>query len=89
MGLRSLPYQYVQAMGIAEEVIRGDHEDPENVFRWDHVELNLPGNPEYDPSRPWVAKYRLEDGRIAADLFIFVDDLRPTGPIVAKMLGRQ
>ena len=67
-------------MGIAEEVIRGDPSDPTNVFRWDSVELNLPGSKGYDPSRPWVAKYRMEDGRIAADLFIFVDDLRPTSP---------
>jgi hypothetical protein len=80
MGLRSSPFQCVQAMGVAEEVIRGDPADPTNVFRWDSVELNLPGSDDYDPSRPWVAKYRMEDGRLAADLFIFVDDLRPTGP---------
>ncbi len=67
-------------MGIAEEVIRGDPADASNVFRWDRVELNLPGSEGYDPSRPWVAKYRSEDGHIASDLFIFVDDLRPTGP---------
>jgi hypothetical protein len=35
---------------------------------------------EYDPSKPWVSKIRSEDHRIAADLFIFVDNLRPTGP---------
>jgi hypothetical protein len=80
MGLRSSPFQCVQAMGIAEEVVRGNHKDPTNVFRWDDVELNLPGSDSYEPSRPWVAKYRIEDGRLAADLFIFVDDLRPTGP---------
>jgi hypothetical protein len=80
MGLRSSPFQCVQAMGIAEEVIRGDPDDPNNVFRWDSVELNLPGSEDYNPSKPWVAKYHMEDGCIAADLFIFVDDLRPTGP---------
>jgi hypothetical protein len=80
MGLRSSPHQCAQAMGTAEEVIRGDPSDPENVFRWDPVELNLPGNLDCDPSRPWVAKCCVEDGRIAADLFVFVDDLRPTGP---------
>jgi hypothetical protein len=56
MGLRSSPFQCVQAMGIAEEVIRGDPSDPGNVFRWDLVEHNLPGSECYDPSRPWVAK---------------------------------
>jgi hypothetical protein len=80
MGLRSSPYQAVQAMGVAEEVIRGDRHDPTNVFRWDKVVLNLPGSEDYNPSKPWVYKLRLDDRRIAADLFIFVDDLRPTGP---------
>jgi hypothetical protein len=80
MGMRSSPYQAVQAMSVAKEVIRGERRDPKNVYRWDHVRLNLPGSEEYDPSKPWVSKLRLEDGRIAADLFIFVDDLRPTGP---------
>jgi hypothetical protein len=32
MGLRSSPYQAVQAMGVAEEVIRGSRLDPTNVF---------------------------------------------------------
>jgi hypothetical protein len=57
MGLRSLPFQWVQAMGIAKEVIQGDPTDFKNVFWWDLVELNLPGSEGYDRSRPWVAKY--------------------------------
>jgi hypothetical protein len=77
MGLRSSPYQAVQAIGVAKEVIRGSQKDPTNIFWWDDVVLNLPGSDDYDPSRPWVYKVCLEDGRIAADLFIFVDDLRP------------
>jgi hypothetical protein len=78
MDLRSSPYQTVQAMGVAEEFIRGDRRDPTNVYGWDNVKLNLPGSDDYNPNRPWVYKERL-DGKIAADLFIFVDDLRPTG----------
>jgi hypothetical protein len=50
MGLKSSPYQCTQAMGVAEEVIRGDGLDPTNVFRWDRVQTNLPGQPKYDPS---------------------------------------
>jgi hypothetical protein len=42
MGLRSSPYQAVQAMGVAEEVICGDRKDPTNVYCWDTVRLNLP-----------------------------------------------
>jgi hypothetical protein len=43
------------------------------------VRLDLPGVEDYDPSLSWVAKIR-EDGRVTADLFIYMDDLRPTGP---------
>jgi hypothetical protein len=80
MGLRSSPYQAVQAMGVAEEVIRGDRKDPTNVYRWDTVRLNLLGSCRYKPYKPWVSKFRSSDQKLAADLFIFVDDLRPTGP---------
>jgi hypothetical protein len=45
MGLKSSPYQCTQAMGIAEEVNRGDRHDPGNVFWWDYVRFNLPGSP--------------------------------------------
>lgn len=80
MGLGSSPFQCVQALGVAEEVTWGDPTAPDNVFRWDTVALNLPGSPDYSPSRPWVAKYRADDACIVADLSIFVDDLRPNGP---------
>jgi hypothetical protein len=79
MGLKSSPYQSVQGMLVVKEVILGDRLDPENVFRWDHIRMNLPGSKTYDPSLPWVSKVRLSDGRIAADLFIYVDDVRLTG----------
>jgi hypothetical protein len=42
--------------------------------------LNLPGSTDYNPNKLWVYMLRLDNGRIAADLLIFVDDLRPTGP---------
>jgi hypothetical protein len=60
-GLCSLPYQAVQAMGIAEEVIRGNRKDPNSVYQWDTVELNLPGSDGYNPKGPWVHKLRLDD----------------------------
>ena len=80
MGLKSSPYNAVQAMLILEEQIFGDRADPANPFRWDFVRLNLPGSPGYDPSLAWVAKIRREDGAVAGDVFIYVDDLRVTGP---------
>jgi hypothetical protein len=78
MGLKSSPYQAVQAILVAKEVILGDRRDPANVFRWDDIPMNLPGSPKYDPALPWVSKIRLSDNKIAADLFISVDDVRVT-----------
>jgi hypothetical protein len=43
------------------------------------VRLNLPGAANYNPALPWVSKIRIQDGKIAADLFIYVDDVRVTG----------
>ena len=83
MGLKWSPYQAVYFIHHAEELIRGDRADPTNVFRWDRVRLNLPGSEDYQPSLPWVSKVREgsegHEPEVAADLFTFVDDLRPTG----------
>lgn len=79
MGLTSSPYQACQGMAFAEEVIRGDPGDPDNIFRWHRIRLNLPGSDEYNPAKPWVSKVR-EDDCIAVDFCTFVDDSRPTGP---------
>jgi hypothetical protein len=85
MGLRSSPYQAVQAMSVAEEIILGDRLDATNPFRWNRVRLNLPGQENYDSSLPWVSKVRanpngLDHEVIASDVFIYVDDVRITGP---------
>ena len=88
MGLKWSPYQAVYFIHHAEEIIRGNKDDPTNVFRWERVRLNLPGSESYDPSLPWVSKVRHGDEggeeQIAADLFTFVDDLRPTGSSKAE-----
>lgn len=79
MGLRTSPYQAIQAMTWAKEIILGDRLDQENVFRWDRVVFNLPGMVDYDPSKSWACKVR-KDGTLACDVFIYVDDCRYTGP---------
>jgi hypothetical protein len=80
MGLKSSPYQAVSAMSVANEVIKGDRFHEANAYQWVRVRLNLPGDPSYDPTNlPRVSKVQ-SDGKLAADLFIFVDDLQPTGP---------
>jgi len=79
MGLKSSPYNCVQGIMHLMEEILGDPSDEKNPFRWSKVAMNLPGSSDYDPSLPWVFKCRI-DGEIACDLFVYVDDLRPTGP---------
>jgi hypothetical protein len=77
MGATLSPYQTGQCIGHAKEMILGDPKDTENVYHWAMVRLNLPGPELYDPRKAWVAKVR-PDGRVAADLFIYMDDFRPT-----------
>jgi hypothetical protein len=78
MGLKPSPYQTGQGVLFAEDVIRGDRFEEKNIFRWHHLELNLPGSETYDPTKPWAFKIRL-DGTPAADFSIYVDDNRGTG----------
>ena len=79
MGLKSSPYVTTQGVGIAEEIVRGDRHDGLNVFHWDYVQMNIPGQKDYDPTAPWISKRRRSDGRIANDVVIYVDDARSTG----------
>ena len=86
MGLKSSPYLSVQGGLHAKQMMlgdRGNHGSREcsegNPFHWDKVKQNLPGTEGYDPSRPWLYKVR-RDGRMAADLHVYIDDVRVTGP---------
>jgi hypothetical protein len=79
MGGTFSPYQTGQGVGHAKELIMGDPNNEQNVYQCKKVRLKVPGSPDYDPLRAWVAKVR-EDVRVAADLFIYMDDLCPTGP---------
>jgi hypothetical protein len=79
MGLKNSPYNTIQGVLFAEEVIRGDHLNKKNVFRWDAVRLNLPGSPTYMPHLSWVSKIRSHDGRVACDFLTYVDDTRSCG----------
>jgi len=52
MGLKLSPYMCIKALLNAIEIIRGDRHNPRNPFHWTQIYLNLPGDPDYDPSRP-------------------------------------
>jgi hypothetical protein len=74
MGFRPSPYHTTQAIGWVKEMMMGHPFDATNVFQWSSVRLNLPGIPDYDPRVQWVSKIRKEDGRVVADLFIYIYD---------------
>jgi hypothetical protein len=83
MGLRTSPYAAVQGILIAEEVLLGNPLDEQNIFRWARVRFNLPGSQSYDPSKSWVCKVR-SDGQVAANVFIYVDDIRSSAPTLEE-----
>ena len=83
MGLRPSPYCAVQGIMMAREIILGNQWDELNVFRWERTRLNLPGMSSYNPSKSWFSKVR-QDGTVAADMFVYVDDIRCSAPTKAE-----
>ena len=65
-GSKCSPFAAIKMMYRALEQILGDHTDPKNVFTWEKVNLNLPGDPKYNPALPWMSKITPE-GKIAPD----------------------
>ena len=57
MGLRSSPWVTTRLVAWMVEFVIGDKDCPDNPFRWDRIVLNLPGDPDYDPSMPRVYKW--------------------------------
>ena len=76
---RPSPYIATRGNYWGEEIVRGDRLTKANPFRWDSVVMNLPGKNEHDPRKPCVYKINKATGRIAADFFTFVDDVRVVG----------
>jgi hypothetical protein len=79
MGLKPSPFMAVRFYYWAEEVARGNHPEKGNLLRWDHIELNLPGDPAYDPTNPRVMKWDMTIENIAGDIVAFVDNLQAFG----------
>jgi hypothetical protein len=75
MGLTGSPYTCVQGSSRGKRVTLGKREDRDNVFHWEDVVMNLPGTFGYDATQPKIYKQRF-DGLIAADLVIYIDDVR-------------
>ena len=76
MGLRPSPYVTTKCVALADEMVFGDRRNPTNPFHWEQVQLNLPGDPSYSPTAPWVSR-RTKDGALAGGLVKYIDDIRP------------
>jgi hypothetical protein len=79
MGFKPSPYMAVRFYYWAEEFARGNRRHKSNALRWDHIVLNLPGDPSYDPTQPRVMKGDADIKNIAGDIVAYVDDLRASG----------
>ncbi len=79
MGLRDSPYRSLQWQARLKLEVYGDQRLRSNPFHWERVVLNLPGLTGYRADLPWVMKLRW-DGDLAAEVFVYVDNGRPTGP---------
>jgi hypothetical protein len=80
MGLRSSPWVTTRLVAWMVEFVIGDKACPQNPFRWDRIVLNLPGDPDYNPSMPRVYKWNDLHKAIASGLYCFMDDFRLAGP---------
>ena len=76
MGLKLSPFWSAKYFYLMEGFILGHMQNPGNAFYWDRAILNLPGDPTFNPSLPFVFKYDAKKQRIAAALKAYVDELR-------------
>ena len=76
MGLRPSPYVCTQSFRWCEDCIRGDRREKDNIFHWDSVKLNLPGDQGYNPSLPWVYRWDEERQKMPGYFGSYIDDIR-------------
>ena len=75
-GGRPSPYLACQAECIILKLCKDDRHDLANHWQWETVQLNLPGDVDYNPSMPRVMLLR-KDGELATREANYVDDIQP------------
>ena len=79
MGTCPSPFVAIQHLHLALEFGAGNGRDRDNPMRWDCLlglsRLNLPRDPLFDPSLPFVMKWNDLADKIAGDVEVFVDCL--------------
>ena len=78
MGLQDYPYWSLQWQVRLKFEVYGNRRNTENPFHWDRVEFNLPGSKGYRSDLPSIMKIRF-DCHLAVEVFVYVDNSRPTG----------
>lgn len=73
MGLKVSPNHAIRAILFAKEFLKGDLTDLMNPFQTSGANLNLPGNEDYNPSKPWFSLVDVQ-GLLTTILAIYVDD---------------
>ena len=58
MGTCTSSFHTVRTNYPAEKIFKGNWMDPNNILGWNFLRLNLSGDPIYDPTLPWVSKYK-------------------------------
>ena len=80
MGLKPSPYWCIKFLLLALETIWGDSTNPSNPFHWSETRLNLPGQIDYDPSKPKLQRVQGNSAELAAFILSYVDDMRVGSP---------
>ena len=80
MGMKPSPWVTISLLSWMMEIVIGDVKEISNPFRWDSVNMNLPGSEDYNPSLPRVVKWNERENAIACDCKFFCDDFRIIGP---------
>ena len=87
MGLKSSPFNACKMMGWALDVIRGDHKQPDNIFYWSDLRVNLPGTAEFNPTLPTCYKWDNIKQQFSPSFVIYVDDARTSGSTEHDCIG--
>jgi hypothetical protein len=70
------PYITCQSQQLILEYAKGDRHNLKNPWQWEPVQLNLPGDFDYDLSMPQVMLLR-GDGELATQEANYVNDIHP------------
>ena len=62
MGMKPSPWVTIRLLSWMMEIVKDDHREASNPYRWDKIVLNLPGMKNYNPSMPWVYKWNTITG---------------------------